>query len=478
MRIGLIVEQAAGKLVPEAFLTRTLAAFTNNFGCSTMLDGKMALNRFNRVTPSITDLQELQTNAGDNKLVLFFGNADTEPVENDVSPYPVLRHADGEAALLAFVEGSFPGFEKPNSAMSPEFHFFEDYLVPKFTSIFNANERDVDTFMSEIKKPIYGMDVTGQIGSRGSVLLFASNGASIRWSKGSTAKNFEWGWVSDTLGYEEKAYPEPEKEPEVSKNQFLLKPKPAAQTPTTTKVGETTVIHKPKPAASVPEVKTETAVTPPATAEKFLQKPYGWDGWDKKTKQNWLVKWTATGQVFSGYKNQWNSKVKARPEYDHTAFLAKESDKDESTSTVEVHEPETPAVETPAAEPAKVPIIKPQPAPATQVRIVTPEERTKIDKALAEPHLKSIIDKNNTLIKDPAALVGKTITMPTFHDQVGKTLDEVANWPIEAYETVARETPAAAALLMRDLRHAYLTIKNAAQATTTIKKPEPAKKSA
>ena len=124
---------------------------------------------------------------------------------NNVQPYRILK-GEGKAALLyALVDGPFEKYDTEDAEEAPETEFVEGWLIDNVKKTFSTCGGSLKKLFQLLDTAKFRNDVQGEIGSKGTIVLFAAGEDPLWITKGvadETAK-FSWGEVSNKLTYEE-----------------------------------------------------------------------------------------------------------------------------------------------------------------------------------------------------------------------------------------------------------------------------------
>lgn len=200
MHSGAIVIKKADQLVPEELFKKVLTENKSCYGAATIAEGMIGSGAVPK-TGTIEELMKSQLENKDIPVVFFFGNFPAGFAKEDMQPYVLLRNAEQEPIVVAFLEGNFPGFEKTDSAHAAEYYVVIDELIPKFQSYFEMVGEDLDKLTKQFEGVMIKKDMDRLIGERGVITLLAANGKISTFEDNSEGNDFSWGWASKTYGY-------------------------------------------------------------------------------------------------------------------------------------------------------------------------------------------------------------------------------------------------------------------------------------
>ena len=266
MQRNIIILRHKGQLVPAGFLdllakeaitsVSTLVHADNQFLID-KVEGHMSLQEFNETQEHYKDFLSFNVLGVD-----YPEGYQTD----DIQPFSLFEK-DGSPVLTAFAEGSFPGFYQEKSAHTNEF-FLANFLTEQIKPIYEQMKGNLPMVMAKLREPQFKMMAEMAIINKGLITLASSDGDIITFQKGSPITEFPWGWTSDTLGYEEKSYPEQKAEPEQPKGMLARLAAKASGVPA--------VGGRKQEATPVPEKKENapapSAVAPTASVIKLPEK--------------------------------------------------------------------------------------------------------------------------------------------------------------------------------------------------------------
>ena len=141
----------------------------------------------------------------------FLDYPDGEVHENDVQPFVILHGIKG-ADLVAFLEGEFPGYNKPESAHSDAYHAFEDYLKDEIQRIhINEGKGDIDKTLAILEGAAFRKNLRNLMIPRGAIVLLCSNGKILQFQKNDEELKTDWGWISNSGAIDEEENGEEDK---------------------------------------------------------------------------------------------------------------------------------------------------------------------------------------------------------------------------------------------------------------------------
>lgn len=210
MSQGVIIRRKAGQAIPEDYFTLASENCPKVFGIAIVADGKIERNQGESL--DLETLRETEKDFNDCDFTVYLGETTSGTNLKDVPPYDMLDNDDDEVVLTMFAEGNFPGFVK-EKASHPAEYYLAEFASDKISDIFDAVDKDLDKLMTKLGADRFKEQLKMNAVSRGFITFVAQNGKSLTIAQGDTAKEFPWGWVSNTFGYGEKKEAAPVEEP-------------------------------------------------------------------------------------------------------------------------------------------------------------------------------------------------------------------------------------------------------------------------
>lgn len=460
MKYGIIISKAAGQLIPDDFLQRVLKDFQSGFGYAIFdtvgqndegipADEKRIFCESMAGAIDLTTFNELQANAKDASALFFFANNGPDDgtwSAADIQPY--VYEADGKVIVAGFIEGDFNAYDTVKGSTEHRV-LWDSHVVPILTKAFKYAGGNIDNFVEDISDSTTEKTLLNTASHRGVFALLCANGATVTFAQNDLGGEFEWGAVSNTLGYSDApAEPEPvktpEPEPEQKKPSVLKRfsaivktsapsePAPPKAEPEKLPDG----VHKVTPKApdavivnaSVPSVKTLTAlpkkITVPPGLHGKKRKQWFRSALGLNSRDSLPVGWETMKEIVITPKTMKLGDLQA-----------------EKASSIPAAAP-TPTTPPPAEKPEEK---RPMVLPA--------EVRHKVNE-----HILKFLDNKSNVIPSPQEIVDIEKRHKSFTEQLGITLEEVLRWPTPAVADLIMKFPFAGALLFSELRRNLVTL--------------------
>lgn len=201
-----IIRRKAGQKMPEAFLTAALAACPNAWGIAYVEGGKLELKQGEKI--DLEDIRSAEDNFGDFTMCLV--NSPNATNLKDYGPYE-LAARDDEPVVAVFIDGEFPGFVKEKSSHPAAYHF-ANYISDQVIDLLDNVDGNIDKALEKIGGDRFKEKIKMNTVSRGYLTFVAENDKAVSITQGDTAKEYPWGWVSNTFGWDAEKKEEPKEE--------------------------------------------------------------------------------------------------------------------------------------------------------------------------------------------------------------------------------------------------------------------------
>lgn len=214
---GMFMIRKSGLIVPEPFLEKVKAEFPGPFGVAIVQESGPILRETMDPRQGDASLDEVLTAFKDNVIGVYFGDhKETETHENSIQPFELLRDSGNNTVVVAFADGDFVA-NTVDSSGSAAYAMVDSFLKKLVLREFNSIKGDVDQLFLNIldDQHILKDAILNTIKTKGDIALLGSNKEYVHLGRGDReSQQFDWGFVSNTLGYIEGSFPE-KAEPEV-----------------------------------------------------------------------------------------------------------------------------------------------------------------------------------------------------------------------------------------------------------------------
>lgn len=469
---GVIIRRKGNQLVPNEVFEKALINNPTAWGAAITTEDGLQINCGGAEDINVDFFQETINAFPKDDITFYLGNSDAAVNLEDVSPYVLLTNGD-DPLIVAFIEGNFPGLAQEKSSHPPEFFLANSVLAPKLSELFELTDSNLDKLMVYIEKATFKKDILLNAVSRGYITIVASNGKSVTLAVGDTAKEYPWGWVSNTYD---------EVKPEA-------KPEPAAKTafPKRSTVREKASVPPSGPVnqPKVEEPKTDTTAKDKAFTVSKWKPAAGMSRNQRKQEYKailgYLPKGWADGVEVEVYRDAKNSIVRSSqvkamglavaglPKLNNPGPQHNRDDKD--TDTEHLPKPQ------PQAQPDK-------PVTADILPIMAPKVRDYMKDFISQKDIQKLIAENADIITDPSKVASMEKKIATFSQQLGLkdgSIHDFMQLPYEVFDKFAKEQPQGLAVLAWSFKNmlASRLAKEAKKEEPVIAAeatPEPAKK--
>lgn len=453
---GTIVVRKAGAFIPNAYLEVLLKANPDGWGAAIAQEDegekKLLLNSGDKENMSVEFLQDTMKTFDKNDITFYFCNSPDALSTEDLSPYILVQTlVDGteneyEPKLVAFIEGNFPGYVQKGSSHPPEYHLVQEILIPKFESMYEMLDCDLDDVMETLKKPHFKKELLLTSVSRGTITLVAANGETITFAQNDLSGEYPWGWVSNTHGYEEGKPATAEVKPKKKNSMF-----PSRST-----------VREAAPSAAIAEAvvppKTDTA--PIAIKNYTTKKEKPPSHLSRKERKNWYK--VKIGHCPQGWEN--SIAIDVYVGADGKVINIGEARKLGLQALALTNPPPVKDVETEnIPQPANVtlptgPELKQ--VTADILPIINPTARKNITEKLKEAGVQKTLADNADRIIDPKQVQALEAKFANFAAQLGmKSMDELGGWSDDMIDWLTKTNPNGAFVLIRSLLNEYLKMR-------------------
>ena len=207
---GTIVFKKKELLIPEGYLDAVLKAMPSGVGYAYHDHSDKKPNLYverGNGKNEVKDIMNVQNDTVDNEVLFWFTLGDHEIADEDLQPFVVLGKEviqDGgidpySCHAVGFAEGDFFNYIPTGSDHSNEYFLFNKYLIPRLLRMGDDAGKMFDALRDDLNK----MDIVGQLGARGNIVLLSNTGRIIPFIKNENYREFEWGWTTNNHGYTE-----------------------------------------------------------------------------------------------------------------------------------------------------------------------------------------------------------------------------------------------------------------------------------
>lgn len=206
MSSKMILVKDEGSIIPQLMIEKAAKACTSFIGLVGVASNPAAIEIEHSIgMPPVEEIMGMQEKFKDNLLGLFFGQAEGLIPEEEYQPIVLLANAAHEPQIVVMLEGDYHNPEYKDSPYSGEYHMVNDILRPQVEKLKKITGGDLTKLIEEMKDKSFHTLLKATAGSRGIVSLFFADGTQMNIVKGDTAQEFEWGFTSNKLDYEEKS---------------------------------------------------------------------------------------------------------------------------------------------------------------------------------------------------------------------------------------------------------------------------------
>lgn len=218
MQRNIIVHRFAGQIIPEEYLKevqKEKISFTA-LAIPSKDDGTLMIDKIKEEL-SLTEFNETQEYYKDIPQMSVFGVGYPEGFSaDDMQPF-ALHDSAGTPNIIAFAEGSFPGFYQEKSSHPNEFFLANTMMAPMLKALYAEHKGDLNKIADALRTGLPKTQLEMSIVNKGLISVFFGNGQLVSFQKGSPMVEFPWGWCTDALAYKAGSYPEQKEDKPVLK---------------------------------------------------------------------------------------------------------------------------------------------------------------------------------------------------------------------------------------------------------------------
>jgi len=444
---GIVLLKNKGMIIPEPFVKIALANNPNVFSAAWIDPDGLSIVKDGEV--SVQDIMDGQEQAKDRAVLLHLAKIEGDFDEDEIQPHVLLRGENDIPLLIGFGAGDYSKHEGDGSA-PPVFNALNNYVMPKLLMLQRFTNGKLDKILDELRSPTFSQDFGGMFNGDGLFTMLAATGEVM--SHGRGIKTFPWGWASNAYSYAENTQPavaEPAKKGIFGKKSGSV-PQVASTEPVKQQQPAPTPAAEPKKA----DLKSTTAVI---STPKYVQCPVHITR--NQDKRAWYM--ANAGWLPGNWKDHPKVEVKVKSLKD----LAKVVGNGTAPQPAPVEEPEAQPgykdmetgepvqADPPAAAPQKDTAAK-HVSQAGPIQVLPAETKSKMETFFLSEEVAKVLDASSKAIYSEEQLAEMEKKFPNVTDQIGLPgITSTLNWPIELYQTIAKEEPQVAALFMHQMRN-------------------------
>lgn len=413
------------QVVPKDYLTRVLAklekaktAFSFAVTDKNETGGRRITVLAEDMNSSIEELMDIQQTYKQYPAIFLFEEKPAGLLEEDRQPFVMVTDHDDQPVAVAFVVGQYDNVAKKGSAHNPQAIVAKDKLKTKLEAVYDAVDNKIDDFADELRSKLLTRELEN-LGTEVCIsVMAASEPPHIQGfvKAMGNAKEFEFGFVSDHLGFGVEAQvekpAEPAKKMSLQERLGLVKKSPVSE-----------------PAAPAAEPANQPPAQPPPDAGvrdddyEMVQCP---TGLSNKQAKDWYKREVGfKPDVKAGYNlckvrpMVPKKKVKALAEIKKVA----ESGPSEAVLAARAHKDTTPhhiPATLKAAEKEAVRETKDAPVPVRDPNGIPENEKVAITKGFLKlPTVVALFDEVGETIMPPSIAKEMEVNRPSVNQQIG-----------------------------------------------------------
>lgn len=451
---AVLAKRFEGKMIPDGWFAHATSQKKEYISFVCVVDGEIRYDTSDIGDESIANIK--QTMAEETIpfwLVVGDGCSTTE----DRQPFIMLRSDNQEPMCVVALEGTFTGFDGLEESRSDEWKV-ANYLIEKIGRVFKEKNEDMAALVEYLQDKFNQREILNNCcplpAARCEILLVFSNGQDVSLVKGSDHVRFEWGEVSQALGYSEGAAAPTKPKGNLTgrKTSTASSVPPTGQSQQPSSTATTTV--------KAPNMPTDTAIGAAMTASgagpavtddrpfilppkgrcesaKDLQEwhmhyvgfcPEGWDNAVRTGSKGAYIDNSHKAVPVKPKKALWEDQARWKQGLDKGSYRLVEDVLNKKNGK---------ATETEGGSPIKV-------------TMLTPAQREKLTKVFL-PKIQNV-DDNNSFVADPTKLAEAMKDKSLFTEEIGIELTDTFSWSEDTFLLLCKTEPEAAKRLLSQYR--------------------------
>lgn len=200
MSPSVIVQRKANQTPPDAFWELILQNCSKIWSATIVADDKIEIAKGENCTLDL--IKETIADFKDCNITFYFADAEKGSNLKDHPPYDIIANDDDEPLVVLLAEGNFPAHDKSgNGSSHPPIYHLAEKLSDEFFSVYDMSDKDLKKFFTNIQKEHFTKKMKLESVSRGYITVMTATGDAMTYGQGDTAKEFDWGWASNTFGF-------------------------------------------------------------------------------------------------------------------------------------------------------------------------------------------------------------------------------------------------------------------------------------
>lgn len=459
MRTGVIIQKKAGQLIPTEFLE---VALKNNVGAGGFIiqdkeengDGCLITDRVFDKSPTLQQLNDLQTEYKEQPMLLWLGNGQFS--EQSAQPF-VLSSSEGPDVLACMFEGDFSKYVDTKSPETEEYAVFQKVVEPLLLKAWKYSEGTYESFIGELDAT-FEQSLMNAASHRCVFAFMPVTGDTIAFGNNELGEVYDWGTVSNKYDYApgSAAAQAPAKkkgwfnrskaEAPAAAPTPAANPSPAPATPAAA------------PAAAPGDGKTDTAIPASDLKGHYEDMPDTVIRGGNKAMKLWLRKiygLKGSADLPEGWRSQRRFFIPDVPIKDFKELKERmEGAKIVETKPKDMREP-APVVKTATANPKSGGEIAQQRKEEANTMVLSLEEATKAGNVFA-----TFLDYKSKEAPDPKLSAAMEAKYPKFTEKVPVSLNELLLITPKQWESFQKDNPKAFLLAMLEIKSAYVSAAN------------------
>lgn len=209
-----ILHIKAGHLPPDDLIQLLLSKKPTAMGFSiqNVLDDKpdLAILKEDASGASFDDIKRVLVNSKDWPVTLYIGMLKAGYNPEDIQPFVLQDPESKDPFISVFIEGDIVGHGDP-ADRTEQYNFVNGILLPKINEFCFDFEGDLDKITAKLRGDIFKKEFMMHVGHRAELHIMPVSGDMICLGKNDLGEIYDWGSISNKLGYGDVVVQEPKK---------------------------------------------------------------------------------------------------------------------------------------------------------------------------------------------------------------------------------------------------------------------------
>lgn len=201
MREALIAIKYPKKRIPDDVILKALELYPTAGGFSCPLKGIIERTKLDPNEIDMLDsIGKIQDSYADHQLAIHLVNTDEATFGlDDMQPFELITNANKDSILDVMIEGVLTEYIRDEG--SPAFNFVNEYLYEEIEALYDMCGQDMAKLLAKLDADALRKEMRAKLQPQGSILFIPAVGKLIAYSESKLGKEYDWGFLSNTMGY-------------------------------------------------------------------------------------------------------------------------------------------------------------------------------------------------------------------------------------------------------------------------------------